>query len=176
MSERDIFADAIDNFLAPIKQLLDDDAVTEVMINGPQSIFVEKGGKLFPTDASFKDEDSLVAAVNNIAQSVGRVIDQNHPTLDARLPAPWNYRVHAVIPPCARNGTTVAIRKFTKTQMTLKDYIRMNTITPDAAQFLDLSVFLGKNILVSGGTGSGKTTLLSVLAGRIPPGQRSDRD
>jgi pilus assembly protein CpaF len=172
LSERDLFADAIDGFLKPIKHLLDDESVSEVMINGPKEVFVERAGKLFRADAEFADEDSLVAAVNNIAQSVGRVIDSAHPTLDARLPAPWNYRVHAVIPPCARNGTTVAIRKFTKTQMTFKDYVKRKTITPEAAQFLDLSVFLGKNILVSGGTGSGKTTLLSVLAGRIPPGQR----
>ncbi len=172
MSDGGLFGDSVDNFLLPIKELLDDESVTEVMINGPKSIFIERNGKVEKTDFEFPDEDSLIAAVNNIAQSVGRVIDEDNPTLDARLPAPKNYRIHAVIPPCARNGTTIAIRKFSKVQMTLKDYIRFGAITPDGAQFLDLSVFLGKNILVSGGTGSGKTTLLGLLAGRIPDGQR----
>ena len=170
MSE--IFSSAIDNFLEPVGDLLADESVSEVMINGPKEIFVERAGKVFKVDNAFPDEDTLVAAVNNIAQSVGRVIDENNPTLDARLPPPKNYRIHAVIPPCARNGTTVAIRKFSKVTMTLKDYIRLKAVTPDVAQFLDLSVFLGKNCLISGGTGSGKTTLLGLLAGRIPRGQR----
>ena len=167
-----IFSSAIDNFLEPIANLLADESVSEVMINGPKEVFIERAGKVSKVKNQFPDEDTLIAAVNNIAQSVGRVIDEENPTLDARLPPPKNYRIHAVIPPCARNGTTVAIRKFSKVTMTLKDYIRFKSITPDAAQFLDLSVFLGKNCLVSGGTGSGKTTLLGLLAGRIPKGQR----
>ena len=170
MSE--LFSDAVDNFLAPIKDLLDDESVTEIMINGPFSIFIERNGKIEKTAYQFPDEDSLFAAINNIAQSVGRTVDAENPTLDARLPAPKNYRIHAVLPPCARNGATVAIRKFSKTQMTLKDFVKFQTLSPDAAQFLDLSVYLGKNILVSGGTGSGKTTLLSLLAGRISNKQR----
>lgn len=167
-----IFSSAIDNFLEPIADLLEDESVSEVMINGPKEIFIERAGKVEKVNNEFPDEDTLVAAVNNIAQSVGRVIDDENPTLDARLPPPKNYRIHAVIPPCARNGTTVAIRKFSKVSMTLKDCIRFQTMTPDVAQFLDLSVFLGKNCLISGGTGSGKTTLLGLLAGRIPRGQR----
>ena len=168
----DVFTSSIDNFLEPIADLLEDESISEVMINGPKEVFVERKGKIHKVPNQFTDEDNLVAAINNIAQSVGRVIDHENPTLDARLPPPRNYRIHAVIPPCARNGTTIAIRKTTKVQMTLKDYIRFQTITPDAAQFLDLSVFLGKNCLISGGTGSGKTTLLGLLAGRIPKGQR----
>ena len=168
----DVFSSSIDNFLEPIADLLADESISEVMINGPKEVFVERKGKIHKVPNQFINEDNLVAAINNIAQSVGRVIDHENPTLDARLPPPRNYRIHAVIPPCARNGTTIAIRKTTKVQMTLKDYIRFQTITPDAAQFLDLSVFLGKNCLISGGTGSGKTTLLGLLAGRIPKGQR----
>ena len=168
----DVFSSAIDNFLEPIADLLADESISEVMINGPKEVFVERKGKIHKVPNQFTDEDNLTAAINNIAQSVGRVIDHENPTLDARLPPPRNYRIHAVIPPCARNGTTIAIRKTSKVQMTLKDYIRFQTITPDAAQFLDLSVFLGKNCLISGGTGSGKTTLLGLLAGRIPKGQR----
>ncbi len=168
----DVFSSSIDNFLEPIADLLADESISEVMINGPKEIFVESKGKIHKVPNQFINEDNLIAAINNIAQSVGRVIDHENPTLDARLPPPRNYRIHAVIPPCARNGTTIAIRKTSKVQMTLKDYIRFQTITPDAAQFLDLSVFLGKNCLISGGTGSGKTTLLGLLAGRIPKGQR----
>lgn len=164
------FTDALDNFLSPVKHLLEDEAVTEIMINGPNDIWVEMSGKVSKTDARFSDEDALRAAVNNIAQSVGRTIDEKEPRLDARLPN--GYRIHAVIPPCARNGTTVAIRKFSAVQMSFKDYVSYGTINVDGAQFLDIAMKLGKNILVSGGTGSGKTTLLGVLTERIPKGQR----
>ncbi len=165
-----VFENAIKNFLAPIWPLLRDETVTEVMINGPHDIWVETKGKVKKTQARFNDEDSLRAAVNNIAQSVGRRINEQEPRLDARLPN--GYRIHAVIPPCARNGTTVAIRKFAAVQFTFKDYIQLGALSLDAAQFLDICMKLGKNILVSGGTGSGKTTLLSVLTSRIPKGQR----
>ncbi|MBE8221174.1 MAG: CpaF family protein [Bdellovibrionales bacterium] len=140
------------------------------MINGHDKIWVEKSGKIIKTEKKFADEDSLRAAVNNIAQSVGRKINDKEPRLDARLPN--GYRIHVVIPPCARNGTTVSIRKFFSTSMTLKDYIGLNAMTVEVAQFLDIAMKLGKNILVSGGTGSGKTTLLGVLCERVPKGQR----
>ena len=166
----EVFKNAIRNFLGPVIEFLEDPTVTEVLINGPNEIFVERGGKLTKTDAQFPDEDALLAAVNSIAQSVGRRISSKEPTLDARLPD--GSRIHVVVPPVARNGTTVSIRKFTQTKMTLKDCVEKGTMTADAAQFLDLCMFLGKNILVSGGTGSGKTTLLSVLASRIPKAQR----
>lgn len=168
--ESSVFQESLKNFLSPISDLLDDTSVSEIMINGPKEIWIEQGGKVHKSQASFRDEDSLRAALNNIAQSVGRTINDQKPQLDARLPN--GYRIHAVIPPCARNGTTVAIRKFFSIQMTLTDYIRLKALTADSAQFLDISMKLGKNILVSGGTGSGKTTLLGVLCDRIPPGQR----
>lgn len=165
-----VFESAIKGFLEPVWEFLQDESVTEVMINGPDDIFVEKKGKIEKTEARFPDEDSLRAAVNNIAQSVGRRINDMEPRLDARLPN--GYRIHAVIPPCARNGTTVAIRKFSTTQMSFKDLIQFGAISVEGAQFLDVAMRLGKNILVSGGTGSGKTTLLGLLCNRIPPGQR----
>lgn len=168
MSE--VFVRTLKGFLKPISHFLDDEKVTEVMINGHDEIFIEVSGKVQKTDISFPDEDSLRAAVNNIAQSVGRVIDDKSPCLDARLPN--GYRIHAVIPPCARNGTTVAIRKFSSVQMTLKDLVQKGAMNQDVAFFLDICMILGKNILVSGGTGSGKTTLLGVLCSRIPKGQR----
>lgn len=169
-SQIEVFKNAIRNFLGPVAEYLDDPTVTEVLINGPKDIFIERGGKLERAESEFADEDALLAAVNSIAQSVGRRIDPKEPMLDARLPD--GSRIHAVIPPAARNGTTVSIRKFTQTKMTLKDCIEKGVMTSDAAQFLDLCMFLGKNIIVSGGTGSGKTTLLSVLTSRIPKGQR----
>jgi pilus assembly protein CpaF len=165
-----VFVAAIKNFLAPVWHLLSDEKVTEVMINAYDEIWVEISGKIQKTDAKFKDEDSLRAAANNIAQSVGRRINDEEPRLDARLPN--GFRVHAVIPPCSRKGTTIAIRKFATIQFTFKDYVNIGAMTSDAAQFLDVCMKLGKNILVSGGTGSGKTTLLSVLTNRIPRGQR----
>jgi pilus assembly protein CpaF len=169
-SKIEVFKNAIENFLGPVAQYLNDPTITEILINGPKDIYIEQDGKLSKTDAEFSDEDSLLAAVNSIAQSVGRRISPKEPLLDARLPD--GSRIHVVIPPAARNGTTVSIRKFTNTKMTLKDCVEKDVMTADVAQFLDLCMFLGKNIVVSGGTGSGKTTLLSVLASRIPKGQR----
>jgi pilus assembly protein CpaF len=165
-----VFQQAIQNFLGPIVPFLDDPTVSEILINGPKDIFVEKAGKLSKTEATFADEDSLRAAVNNIAQSVGRRIDFENPRLDARLPD--GSRIAAVIPPCSRNGTCVSIRKFTQSKISFKDYVKMGSLSADAAQFLDICMFLGKNVIVSGGTGSGKTTLLGMLCGRIPKGQR----
>lgn len=165
-----VFQAAIRNFLGPVLKYLQDETVTEVMINRFDEIWIEVAGKVQKTDARFADEDSLRAAVNNIAQSVGRRINDDEPRLDARLPN--GYRIHAVIPPCARKGTTIAIRKFAAVQFTFKDYVQIGAMSVDAAQFLDICMKLGKNILVSGGTGSGKTTLLSVLCNRIPKGQR----
>jgi pilus assembly protein CpaF len=165
-----IFQDTIRTYLGPIMSLMDDPTVTEVLINGPDTIFFERKGKLEKADARFRTDDDLLAAINAIAGSIGRRITWEEPRLDARLPD--GSRFHAVIPPCARNGATVSIRKFTQSKITFKDYIKLGAITPDAANFLEICMYLGKNILVSGGTGSGKTTLLGLLCSRIPKGQR----
>ena len=165
-----VFSDAIDQFLYPIKELLDDASVSEIMINGHKEIFVEKKGLVYKTDAQFHNEEALVAAMRAIAQSVGRRIDKDNPRLDARLPD--GSRIHVVLPPMAKNGTTVAIRKFSKEKLTLNDLITFGSLSKDAARFLDICIFLGKNIIVSGGTGSGKTTMLNVLGSRIPKTQR----
>ena len=121
-------------------------------------------------ESKFDDEPSLMAAVRNISQFVGRPIDDEHPFLDARLPD--GSRIHAVVAPIARNGTTVCIRKFSKIKLSLKDLINKEALTPDAARFLDVCLYLKKNIMVSGGTGSGKTTILGILASRCQPDQR----
>jgi pilus assembly protein CpaF len=165
-----VFESSIQVFLKPVLPFLLDDSVSEIMINGPDSIFIERAGFVTKTEARFEDANALMAAVRNIAQFVGRPIDDERPFLDARLPD--GSRIHAVIPPIARNGTTVAIRKFSKTKMQLKDLIEKKAITPEAARFLDVCLYLKKNIIVSGGTGSGKTTILGILASRCMPDQR----
>lgn len=165
-----VFEDSVATFLANIKKYLDDDTVSEVMVNGPFEIFIERKGKLERTDAKFKDEQALQAAVRNIAQFVGRRVDDENPTLDARLPD--GSRVSAVLPPCSRKGTTLSIRKFSKATPSFIDLIQRQSITKDAARFLDVAIYLAKNMIISGGTGSGKTTLLNVLGSRIPANQR----
>jgi len=170
MQPTNVFKETIQQNLGPVLQYLDDPGVSEILINGPEEIFVERKGKLERVPARFPDEDSLRAAVNSIAQSVGRRVSDEEPRLDARLPD--GSRIAVVIPPCSRKGTTVSIRKFTNSKISFAEYIKFGAITEDGARFLDICMFLGKNILVSGGTGSGKTTLLGLLCTRIPKGQR----
>jgi pilus assembly protein CpaF len=169
-SSQSVFEDSIQTFLSPITAYLADESVSEVMINGPQEIFIERKGIIEKTTATFRDEQALVAAVRNIAQFVGRRIDEDNPVLDARLPD--GSRICAVLPPCSRKGTTLSIRKFSKSSPTFVDMINRGSITKDAARFLDVCIFLARNTIISGGTGSGKTTLLNVLGSRIPTGQR----
>jgi len=165
-----VFEDSVGTFLAPVKDYLADDSVSEVLVNGPNEVFVERRGLLEKTPAKFKDEQALQAAVRNIAQFVGRRIDDDNPILDARLPD--GSRVAAVIPPCSRKGTTLSIRKFSKGNPSFVDLINRGSISKDGARFLDVCIYLAKNIIISGGTGSGKTTLLNVLGSRIPGTQR----
>lgn len=165
-----VFQDAIGSMLAPIKELLEDSSITEIMINGPHEIFVEKAGLIQRVENKFSDEEALMASMRAIAQSVGRIIDADNPRLDARLPD--GSRIAVVIPPMAKNGTTVAIRKFSEEKLGLKDLIDFGSLSADAARFLDCCMYLGKNTLVSGGTGSGKTTMLNVLGSRMPKTQR----
>ena len=165
-----VFNDAIASLLSPIRDLLEDEGVSEVMINGAHEVFVEKKGLVYKTENQFPSEDALISAMRAIAQSVGRVIDNDNPRLDARLPD--GSRIHVVLPPMAKNGTTVAIRKFSKEKLTLNDLIAFGSVSKAAARFLDICIHLGKNIIVSGGTGSGKTTMLNVLGSRIPKTQR----
>jgi pilus assembly protein CpaF len=165
-----VFDDSVRTFLKPLLPFLEDDSISEVMVNGPSEVFIERGGLIEKTDAKFIDEQALQAAVRNIAQFVGRRIDEMNPTLDARLPD--GSRIAAVFPPCSRRGTTLSIRKFSKASPTFMDLIQRGSITKEAARFLDVCIFLAKNTVVSGGTGSGKTTLLNVLGSRIPAKQR----
>jgi len=165
-----IFEDTLAGLLLPVADYLADPSVTEIMINGPEEVFIEIKGKIHKTPAKFESEAALLAAARNISQFVGKPISEEEPIMDARLPD--GSRICAVIPPCSKNGTTIAIRKFSKEKLGLKDLINFGSMTPEMARFLDLCVLLKKNILVSGGTGSGKTTMLNVLGSRIPGNER----
>ncbi|MGK5086721.1 ATPase, T2SS/T4P/T4SS family [Bdellovibrionota bacterium FG-2] len=166
-----VFEESVGTFLAPVKDLLADETVSEVMINGPNEIFVERKGLIERVaGAKFHDEQALQSAVRNIAQFVGKRFDDENPILDGRLPD--GSRVAAVLPPCSRKGTTLSIRKFSKGNPTFVDLINRGSISKEAARFLDVCVYLGKNMIISGGTGSGKTTLLNIVASRVPGTQR----
>lgn len=157
-------------FLEPIGPLLDDDSVTEIMVNGFDDVYVERQGRLEHTDARFANDDALLSAVHNIAQWVGREINPERPVLDARLPD--GSRVHAVIPPSARTGTYLTIRKFARQAFTLENMIALGSLSEPAREFLEICVRLHKNILISGGTGSGKTVLLGAMSRAIPEEER----
>lgn len=170
MSRETIFQASLDYFLEPVRPFLQDDTVTEIMVNGYNEIYVERHGKLYETDAAFPSEDALLTAVHNVAQYVGREIDRERPILDARLPD--GSRVHAVIPPSARRGTYLTIRKFHRDIFRLQDFVRLGSLSEAAREFLELCVKLRKNIIVSGGTGTGKTTFLNGLSMAIPEEER----
>jgi pilus assembly protein CpaF len=170
MSRQAIFEASVHYFLEPIGHLLDDESVTEIMVNRFDDVYVERKGKLEHTDVRFANDDALLSAIQNIAQWVGREISEEHPVLDARLPD--GSRVHAVIPPSARTGIYITIRKFTREAMTMEDLIRFGSLSEAAKEFLDICVRLRKNILISGGTGTGKTVLLGAISRAIPAGER----
>ena len=154
----------------PIQPLLDDESVSEVMVNGPERIFVERKGKLELTDIKFDDDAHARRIIERIVSPLGRRCDESSPIVDARLPD--GSRVNALIPPVALDGPTITIRKFSKKPLTVTDLIRFGSLTPELAQFLGACVMGRFNIIVSGGTGSGKTTLLNVLSSFIPEDER----
>jgi pilus assembly protein CpaF len=157
-------------FFEPIRQFLEDDAVSEILINGPQQIYIERKGKLEKTESRFVSEPALKAAAVNVAKSVGRLLNEENPRLDARLPD--GSRVHAVIPPLSRCGTVVAIRKFKKEKLSMAQLIQFGSITDAGARLIDTIVKLHKNVIVSGATSSGKTSVLNVLSGYISENER----
>ena len=157
-------------FLAPVKEYLEDDSVSEILINGPQQIYIERRGKLEDIPAKFVSEAALRAAAANIAKSVGRMLDEMHPRLDARLPD--GSRVHAVIPPLARVGTVIAIRKFKKDTLTIDKMQEFGSLDESMRRLLRALVLLHKNVIVSGATSSGKTSVLNALSSFIPEGER----
>ena len=154
----------------PLEPLLRDDGITEIMVNGPDNIFIERNGKLERVEVSFESEEHLTRIIDRIVSPLGRRIDESSPMVDARLPD--GSRVNAIIPPLSLNGPTLTIRKFSKVPLTVDDLIRFGTITPEAVEFLKACVIARLNVVVSGGTGSGKTTFLNVLSGFIPDDER----
>lgn len=157
-------------FLAPVREYLEDDSVSEILINGPQQIYIERRGKLEEVAAKFVSESALKAAAANIAKSVGRMLDEMHPRLDARLPD--GSRVHAVIPPLSRVGTVIAIRKFKKDTLTIDKMQEFGSLDDRTRRLIRALVLLHKNVIVSGATSSGKTSVLNALSSFIPEGER----
>lgn len=154
----------------PLEALLDDDEITEIMVNGPYEVFYEKNGKLHKTDIQFRDEEALRHVIDRIVAPIGRRIDVSSPMVDARLPD--GSRVNAVIPPISLKGSVVSIRKFRKEPIRLGDLISFESMTEEMGQFLTSLVRAKLNIIISGGTGSGKTTLLNAMACFIPGDER----
>jgi pilus assembly protein CpaF len=161
-----IFEQSLRFFLKPVADLLADGSVSEIMINGCDRIYVERGGKLVLTQNKFPNEAELLSCARNIAQFSGKRIDEKDARFDGRLAD--GSRVHVVLPPCARNGITISIRKFSTTALTLDKLTQFGSINADARALLEMCIHLDRNILVAGGTGSGKTQLLNALSGAIP--------
>lgn len=156
--------------LGPLDPLLAQDDITEVMVNGPDHIYIEMKGKIQETNIKFRDDEHVMSIINRIVSSVGRRIDESSPMVDARLAD--GSRVNAIIPPCSLTGPTITIRKFSKNKLTIDKLIGFGSLSPQMASFLEACVKARLNIVVSGGTGSGKTTLLGALSGFIPESER----
>jgi pilus assembly protein CpaF len=156
--------------LGPLEELLADETVTEIMVNGPNEVFVEREGTLHESSLRFNDDAHVRRVIDRIVAPIGRRISESTPMVDARLPD--GSRVNVVIPPIALNGPTITIRKFSQTPLTHEDLIRYGAITAEAMEFLKACVQGRMNVVVTGGTGAGKTTLLNVLSSFIPDTER----
>ncbi len=165
-------AEILDDILGygPLERLIADDSITEIMCNGPDDVWIERGGKLYETTVRFTDESHLRRIINKIVSQIGRRIDEASPMVDARLPD--GSRVNAIIPPLSLSGPLMTIRKFSKRRLTLEDMINIGSMSEESAEFLSRCIEAQLNMLVSGGTGSGKTTLLNALSASIPNSER----
>ncbi|MDX9865466.1 MAG: CpaF family protein, partial [Anaerolineaceae bacterium] len=167
-----LFHDILDEMLGygPIQSLLDDDDVSEIMVNNPKNVYVERKGKLVKTNVTFEDEDAVVRVIDRIILPLGRRVDHDRPMVDARLPD--GSRVNAIVRPIAIDGPGITIRKFQKERLGIDDLIEFGSITKIMADFLNACVVSRLNLVISGGTGSGKTTLLNILSSFIPENER----
>ena len=156
--------------LGPLETLLKDDSVNDILVNGPQQIFVERAGKLQLTDVTFKDERHLLRIIDKIVSAVGRRVDESNPYVDARLAD--GSRFNAMVPPIAVDGSLVSIRKFKKEKLAIDDLVKFGAFTEEMAAYLQAAVATRLNIIVSGGTGSGKTTTLNALSSFIDDAER----
>jgi pilus assembly protein CpaF len=169
---KQVFADILDELtgFGPIQPLLDDPDISEVMVNGPKKVFVEKSGKLTKSAVTFEDDDHVLRIIDRIILPLGRRVDADTPTVDARLPD--GSRVNAVVRPVSIDGPSITIRKFKKDKLSIQQLIDYGSLTPNMAEFIRACVLAHLNIVISGGTGSGKTTLLNVLSSYIPEEER----
>lgn len=165
-----IFEATVEHFLSPVLPFMRDGSVSEIMINAPDEIYIERKGQLVKTDAKFADSEALYAAVNNVLQYTGKRLTDEHPLTDSRLPD--GSRVHVILPPLCRKSICMTIRKFAKVMFDAEHLVELGSWTPRAMEYIRMCVLAEKNILVSGGTSSGKTCLLNVLSGFIPAHQR----
>src|SRR3954464_11718751 len=156
--------------LGPLEPLLRDESITEVMVNGPRQVYIERSGKLELTNVVFQNDDHVMRIIDRIIAPIGRRVDESSPMVDARLTD--GSRVNAIIPPLSLVGPVITIRKFSASPFTVDDLIRFGTATADMFEFLRACVEARLNIFVSGGTGSGKTTTLNVLSSFIPNDER----
>jgi pilus assembly protein CpaF len=156
--------------LGPLQPLLEDDTITEVMVNGAKNIYIERKGKLHRVPVTFENNDHVMRIIDRIVAPLGRRIDESSPYVDARLQD--GSRVNAVIPPISLVGPVLTIRKFSKNPITVDQLVQYGSISPEALQFLKACVEARLNVVISGGTGSGKTTLLNVMSGYIPDDER----
>jgi pilus assembly protein CpaF len=156
--------------LGPLEPLLWDDEITDILVNGPSQVYVERGGKLYLTDVSFQDDQHLMLIIDRIVSQVGRRVDEASPMVDARLPD--GSRINAIIPPLALDGPALSIRRFGKRRYAVDDLVAKDSITPDMVEFLRAIIRARLNVLVCGGTGSGKTTMLNCISAFIPVDER----
>ncbi|TRM12064.1 CpaF family protein [Lentibacillus cibarius] len=154
----------------PLEKLLADDSITEIMVNGPSEIYIERHGKLSKTDVRFRDENHIRHIIDRVIAPLGRRIDESSPMVDARLHD--GSRVNAIVPPISLDSPSLTIRKFRKTPFSMNDLLNYSSMTEEMASFLQAAIMSKCNIIVSGGTGSGKTTLLNVLSESIVQGER----
>jgi pilus assembly protein CpaF len=170
MIPREVFLQTIAEFFEPIRSLLDDPTVADIMINGPGQIYAERNGIIELTDLRFDSQEALESALRNVAQFVGRVVDAERPILEGRLPD--GSRIEAVFPPVAPQGPSVSIRRFFKETLDVERLIEFGAMTEDLAATLGALVASKHNIVIAGGTGSGKTSMLNALSSFIPEGER----
>src|SRR5436309_6143169 len=154
----------------PLESLLKDPTISDILVNGPKRVYVERRGKLEKSDVVFRDNDHLLQIIDRIVSKVGRRVDETSPLCDARLPD--GSRVHAVIPPIALDGASLSIRRFGTNPLKLEDLLNYKAFTPEMAMLMEACIKARMNVVISGGTGSGKTTLLNTLSSFIPNDER----
>lgn len=170
MIPKNLFDQTLLGFFSPVRPFLEEEGITEVMINGPSNVYIERGGRIERTSARFNGPEELMSALRNVAQYVGRPLDHERPVLEAHLPD--GSRLEAIISPAAADGPYVSIRRFYRETLTAERLLALGSITPAAMQMLQGLVACKQNILVAGGTNSGKTSLLNVLSSFCAPDER----